>query len=109
MRKLFLAAAAAMAFASFAGGAQAADKHMTVINETRSVMVEFYASRIGTDDWEEDILGVDTLGVGESVDIDFGANEECLYDVMGVFDDGERVTKARVNVCDGEAFHFTED
>ena len=110
MRRLVLAAVAAMAVASFANGARADEnKHMTVINETQHVMVEFHASRIGTSEWEEDILGVDVLAVGESADVDFGANDECMYDVLGVFDDGDRVEKYRVNVCETEAFHFTEE
>jgi hypothetical protein len=96
--------------ACFATSAVAdANKKVKIINETRHAMVEFHASRVGTNDWEEDILGQDTLGVGNSVTVNFGTDDYCLYDFLGVFDDGDKVEKRRINVCDIGSFRFTED
>jgi len=92
-----------------ATSAQAADRHVRIINETRHAMVEFHASGVGTNDWEEDILGQDTLGVGNSVTVNFGTDDICLYDFLGVFDDGDKVEKHRINVCEISSFRFTED
>ena len=86
-----------------------ANKKVKIINETRHAMVEFHASRVGTNDWEEDILGQDTLGVGNSVVVNFGTDDYCLYDFLGVFDDGDKVEKHRINVCEIGSFRFTED
>ena len=96
--------------AGFATSAVAdANKKVKIINETRHAMVQFHASRVGTDSWEEDILGQDTLGVGNSVVVNFGTDDYCLYDFLGVFDDGDKVEKHRINVCEITSFRFTED
>jgi hypothetical protein len=86
-----------------------ANKKVKIINETRHAMVQFHASRVGTNDWEEDILGQDTLGVGNSVVVNFGTDDYCLYDFLGVFDDGDKVEKRRINVCEIDSFRFTEE
>ena len=107
------------AFVALAAGAVAlsvgtaaladANKKVKIINETRHPMVEFHASGVGKNDWEEDILGQDTLAVGQSVTVNFGTDDLCLYDFLGVFDDGDKVEKHRINVCDITSFRFTED
>jgi hypothetical protein len=86
-----------------------ANKKVKIINETRHAMVQFHASRVGTNDWEEDILGQDTLAIGSSVVVNFGTDDYCLYDFLGVFDDGDKVEKRRINVCEIDSFRFTED
>ena len=85
------------------------NKKVKIINETRHTMVQFHASRVGTNSWEEDILGQDTLVVGASVVVNFGTDDYCLYDFLGVFDDGDKVEKRRINVCEITSFRFTED
>ncbi|MBI1212134.1 MAG: hypothetical protein GC190_11770 [Alphaproteobacteria bacterium] len=97
--------AASVATSAFAD----ANKKVKIINETRHAMVQFHASRVGTNSWEEDILGRDTLGVGRSVVVNFGTDDYCLYDFLGVFDDGDKVQKRRINVCEIDTFRFTED
>jgi hypothetical protein len=112
MRRLttLVLASAAFAAAALAGPALAdANKKVRIINETRHTMVRFYASRVGTNSWEEDILGQDTLVIGASVTVNFGTDEYCLYDFLGVFDDGDKVEKRRINVCDISTFRFTEN
>ena len=86
-----------------------ANKKVKIINETRHTMVAFHASRVGTSDWEEDILGQDTLGVGNSVTVNFGTDDYCLYDFLGIFDDNDKVEKHRINVCEIDTFRFTEN
>ena len=90
--------------------AHAEDRHVKIINETRHTMMRFYASNIGKQSWEEDILGNRTVKVGDSVviNIDDGSGY-CLYDFKGVFDDGDEVVKSRIDVCKTETFRFTED
>lgn len=89
--------------------ANALDRRVDIINETSSVIVEFYASSVGVNDWEEDILGPDVLAAGASVmvNIDDGTGY-CRYDFMAVFDDGEEVIQENVNVCEISSFRFTE-
>ena len=102
-------AAGVVAFSVGTAAFADANKKVKIINETRHAMVEFHASGVGTNDWEEDILGQDTLGVGNSVTVNFGTDDICLYDFLGVFDDGDKVEKHRINVCEISSFRFTED
>jgi hypothetical protein len=89
--------------------ASAADRRVKIVNGTSVAMTEFYASNAGTDEWEEDILGEDVLGPGESVmvDIDDGSGY-CRFDFKGVFDDGTDAVKRKVDVCTVATFTFTE-
>ena len=109
IRPALAALAAGALLVSFGTSAMAdANKKVKIINETRHVMVQFHASRVGTKDWEEDILGQDTVPVGGSVTVNFGTDDYCLYDFLGVFDDGDKVEKYRINVCEIGSFRFTE-
>src|SRR6185436_11050352 len=47
----------------------AADQDFTLVNDTGVVIDKLYVSPHDSDDWEEDILGKDTLASGESLDI----------------------------------------
>lgn len=71
-----------------------------IINNTRHTMTHFYASNVGTNNWEEDILGRDTLPSGESVyvNIDDGRGW-CKFDLFAKFKDGYEARKNNVNVC----------
>ena len=90
--------------------ANAQDRNVLVINETRHTIVEFYASNIGVDVWEEDILGEDVLPVGQSVNINIDdGTEACLYDFKAVFDDGEELVRNRIDVCTIGTYRYTED
>jgi len=114
MRKILTAASAtliaAVLAASFGSSAVAdTDKKVKIINETRHKIVRFYASRVGTDDWEEDILGEDVLGISQSVKINFATGDYCMYDFKAVFDDGDSLVKNRINVCDIDTYRYTED
>ena len=113
-----LVAAAALAGAmatTVVGGAMAQskdgnDRHVTIINETRHTLVRFYASKISSDDWEEDILGNSTLQPGGQVkiNIDDGSGA-CLYDFKAVFDDGDELIRNRINVCTVGQYRYTEN
>lgn len=77
------------------------DRRVSVVNRTGVTMMEFYASSVGQNNWEEDILGSNVLPSGRSVviNIDDGTGY-CQYDLKAVFEDGDEVVKYRVNVCE---------
>lgn len=86
------------------------DRHVVLVNETRHTIVEFYASNIGRESWEEDILGEDVLDVGQSMNINIDdGTEACLYDFKAVFDDGDELVRNRVDVCKTATYRYTED
>lgn len=102
-------AAVALALSAFGPAAADEDKRVKIINETEHKIVQFYASRIGTNDWEEDILDVDVLAPGQSVTINFGGSDFCVYDFKAVFDDGDTLVRNRVNVCELDVYRYSED
>lgn len=82
--KLAVALTCAFAFAS----AHAEDLVFTLTNDTSGTMMYFNASPVGVDEWEEDILGSQVLGPGESAEVTIGDGREvCEYDMRFEFDD----------------------
>src|ERR1051326_2151751 len=60
-----------------------AAQDFTLVNETGVEIHKVYISPHDSNDWEEDILGKDTLPSGESVDIKFHRNEKAaMWDLM---------------------------
>lgn len=101
---------AVVAVIGLAAPATAQDRHVVIVNETRHTIVEFYASNIGRDTWEEDILGEDVLPVGQSVRINIDdGTDACLYDFKAVFDDGDQLVRNRINVCTIGTYRYTEE
>ena len=75
-----------------AAGAWAARQDFTLVNRTGLTISELYVSSADVDEWEEDILGVDVLPDGESVDIHFAPKERAkVWDLMIVDEDGDQV------------------
>jgi hypothetical protein len=101
------AVGALIVLASTAGAAWAEDRRVRIVNRTGVTMTEFYASRVSTEDWEEDILGVDVLENGQSatVNIDDGTGA-CRFDFKAVFDDGDVVEREDINVCETETYVY---
>ncbi len=78
----------------------AQDRHVKVVNKTGVTMTGLYGSNVGSDSWEEDILGSDVLESGTSVNVNFDdGTGYCKYDLKAVFEDGDSVVKRGVNVC----------
>lgn len=106
----FRASALAVAvFVACVADASAYDRRVVVVNNTSTAIQEFYASNTGENDWQEDILGEDTLQPGGemTVNIDDGSGY-CKYDFRAVFEDATEATKAGVNVCEVGQFSFEE-
>jgi len=85
-----LSAAAALAFAlvGTSASAQTGPLDFTLNNNTDGVVVQIFLSVPSTDEWEEDILGSDVIGSGDSVHITINDGlEDCEYDIKVVYDD----------------------
>ena len=110
LRPQFAAIGAMVAVLALIGtNAQAADRHVRIINATRHAMVHFYASNISVNSWQEDILGEDVLPAGSNVviNIDDGTGH-CEYDFKAVFDDGDVLIRHHVNVCKISSYRYSE-
>jgi hypothetical protein len=104
--KMIIMSAVAMTAVSV----QASDRHVTIVNETSSTMMRFYASNAGKTSWEEDILGSRVLKPGQSVriNVDDGSGA-CLYDFRADFNDGDKLTRNGINVCEIGTYRYTAD
>lgn len=82
---------------AFAQGKQ----DFTVHNMTGVTIAELYISPHSTDQWEEDILGQDTLSNGESLDITFDRTEKAAkWDLKIVDKDGDSIEWENLNLLE---------
>jgi hypothetical protein len=87
--------------------AQAANRHVDIVNKTGQTLTHFYASAVGVDNWEEDILGRDTIDQGETFDINIDdGSGACRYDFKAVFENGTELVKNNINVCSISSFTY---
>ena len=107
MRKLF-----ALSFALILAGvpmAQAEDLVFTLSNNTSVVLMELYVSPSDSDNWEEDVLGNDVVMPSESGDVIIADGlSTCMYDILGVFEDGDEVEDYEIDLCELGAYAFYE-
>lgn len=60
----------------------------TLVNKTGVAIIELYISPHSADDWQEDVLGRDTLPNGESTDVHFSRKEAAAkWDIRIVDED----------------------
>ena len=83
--------------AAFAQGKQ----DFTVVNQTGVEIHELYVSPHSADDWEEDVLGKDTLPNGESTEITFSAKEKAkMWDLKIVDSKGNSIEWENLNLLE---------
>lgn len=94
---VMLALTALFSSAAFAQGKQ----DFTVVNMTGVEIHELYVSPHSADDWEEDILGRDTLPSGESVEISFSPKEKAkMWDLRIVDGKGNAIEWENLNLLE---------
>ena len=82
MRTLLLAGFAMLALAPAAALAQQAKQDFTLINRTGYEISHVHVAPTKSDEWGDDVLGQDTLGYGDSVQIQFSRRERiCRWDL----------------------------
>jgi hypothetical protein len=83
--------------------AQAAEakQDFELVNKTGYEIKHVYVSPTKTDDWEEDVLGKDTLDDGDSWEIKFKrAEKTCNWDLKVVYsDDDSSAVWGNVDLC----------
>ena len=99
--------------------AQGAAQDFTLVNQTGVEIDKVYISPHDADDWEEDILGQDTLPSGQSVDIKFNRTETSANWDLRVEDKGGnaiewtnlnllQISKLTLHYKDGKAWAETK-
>ena len=79
--------------------ARAGTQDFVLVNRTSVEIHELYISSADTDDWEEDVLGVDTLPPGGSVTISFKGHKDCDWDIMVKDEDGTSIEWSGLDLC----------
>ena len=85
--------------------AAALDRHVQLTNNTRMAIVEIYLAQVGSERWQEDLLGNEILLPDNSVILTFeDGTSYCRFDVKIVYDDGVAVVRRDINMCRMEGF-----
>ena len=84
-----------------AAPALAAQQDFELVNRTGYTISEVYVSETGEKSWGEDILGKDTLGNKQSVELSFDRNADaCKWDLKVVYElDDETAEWDSFNLC----------
>lgn len=94
----------AVAALTFSTAAHADNLVFKFINKSDFVVTELYASPSNVSEWEEDILDLDVLGSGESVNVTIAdGRRACEYDLRIVFDDGD-VLEDTTDLCETASY-----
>ncbi len=106
--KLTAVLAAFLVLPAVAAVAQQDRRNFWALNNTGKEISRFYVSPHTTTDWEEDVLGSDTLPYRLGVMIVFhGARSTCFYDFKIVFADGSyQIYNQGRDLCSNVAVHF---
>ena len=73
----------------------------TVVNKTGVEIHELYVSPHSADNWQEDVLGADTLPTGKSVEITFSPKERAkLWDLKVVDGEGNSIEWTGLNLLE---------
>lgn len=76
------------------------NRNVLVANRSGRTVYRFYGSNVGTNSWEEDILGSQVLPSGRSIMIDFtDGTGHCQFDFRVEFANGTYYEDYGINVC----------
>ena len=84
--KVALAVGVLAMFLTATAFARAGKQDFVLNNETGVEIHELYVSPVSNDDWEEDVLGVDTLADGDSVKVVFEDRDKHVHWDLKVVD-----------------------
>lgn len=97
LRRLLLAALLGLAAAPGAE-AQSNDPSFRIVNNTRNVVNEVYASPANDRSWGHDRLGTEVIGPGATHILRLPPGE-CVYDIRIVYQGGQAEERRGVNTC----------
>src|SRR6185295_2047880 len=83
-------------------------KTIKVFNPTPYAMVSLQTKKPTAKEWDSDQLGKTALGVGKVKEVDLDT-ADCHWDLRATFDDGHKVEKKNVNMCNGDVYQFTDE
>jgi hypothetical protein len=89
--------------------AQAADVKFDLVNNSTRAVTNFFTSPVDTTNWEEDVLGEDTIAPGGTDTITIStADDQCSYDMRFVMDDQAELLAKAVDVCNLNSYTLND-
>ncbi|HRK42480.1 MAG TPA: hypothetical protein PLH11_05520 [Gemmobacter sp.] len=85
--------------AGLASPAVADDVNFSLTNMTGADLTEFYATPVGHENWEQNLLGMPALAAGRVAQVTIVNAQGCDYDLRMVFADGD-VLEGASNICE---------
>jgi hypothetical protein len=81
--------------------ARADKRDVTFVNRTGKEIDSLYISPVGVDHWEDDVLGGDVLGDGQTLVVEFEgySDGECAFDILAASEDGDAWLLPGVDLC----------
>lgn len=100
LRNLILASLVLVGLAGVPGLANAEDLKFTLTNHSSRAIENFYTSPANTTDWQEDVLGEDTIAPGQSDEITVAdGSTQCIYDMRFIMDDKAELVEQAIDLC----------
>jgi len=100
MRMYLLGGLAGLALVAVPGLAMAEDLKFSLINNSARAIKNFYTSPTDTTDWQEDVLGEDTIPSGQTDAITIAdGSTQCVYDMRFVMEDGAEAIEKGIDLC----------
>jgi hypothetical protein len=98
--KISAAVAAITLGAGFASAAMADQTTIDVVNHHDTAITEIHMTNIHNNDWDADLLGNDTLDVGDTTSVTPDTpNGYCRFDLQVKFSDGDEWALRDFNAC----------
>ena len=92
MKRTMMACWVIFSFLMAAYTSVAGDQDFTIVNKTGVEINAVFVSPTAAEDWQEDVLGDDTLSDGEKVEITFSSDEDvALWDLKVEDDKGNAI------------------
>ena len=89
--------------------AAAEDLEVIVVNDAGPDLIGFYVSPAGSDAWDENLLEDNPLASGNELTVTIPDGlTQCIYDIRGVFQDGDVLEDRGLDLCELGEYSFTE-
>jgi hypothetical protein len=101
MKTILVAASAVIVVCASPAFAQDAKQDFKLVNKTGYELKALYVAPSKSDDWEDDILGQDTLADGQAVNVHFNPKTKtCTFDLKVVYsDDDSSAVWSKIDLC----------
>ena len=89
--------------------AQAEDLEFGLKNGTSGTLVEFYVESSDQEGWGANLLAGQRVKAGEAGTVTIADGKTtCVYDILGVWEDGSKTEDYQLNLCELGSYTYTE-